>query len=46
MPTTQIQSPDHIRAALESDRRSTSDKKRDAKRKPRELLAFYNIEPG
>jgi predicted methyltransferase len=46
MPTTTIQIPDHIRAALESDRRSNSDKKRDANRKPGELLAFYNIEPG
>jgi len=46
MPTTTIQIPDHIRTALESDRRSNSDKKRDANRKPGELLAFYNVEPG
>lgn len=46
MPTTTIQIPNHIRTALESDRRSNSDKKRDANRKPGELLAFYNVEPG
>jgi predicted methyltransferase len=46
MVATDTRIPDYIRVALESDRRSTSDKKRDANRKPGELLAFYAIEPG
>jgi predicted methyltransferase len=46
MSATKILVPDYIRVAVASDRRSKADKKRDANRKPAELLAYYEIEPG
>lgn len=46
MTTSQIKIPDYIDAAINSNQRKSSDKKRDDNRKPGELLAFYNIKPG